>query len=348
MKKKRAGMLGGYGDKIVAQMGGGAMSEPRNTIGSMHFGPFELSTESSELRKHGQRLKLSGQAIDVLLMLASNAGRLVTREELQRKLWPGDSFGDFDHGLNAAVNRLRETLGDSATDPTYIETVPRRGYRFIARVDQIPNTADPTVPDNAVELRYQHAADIRADVKGQRRDADSSITHTPSEISSKAPLGSVGFTESHPSIGAVLFAEIRRHKGVLAMTLVGLAVLIAGLGMYFSRLNGRGMEWNQQGMAIRRVTQSGNAVNVAISPDGHYIVYALREGEKQSLNVRQVQHRLQFARHTVQLLLSLNLLLQLCVLRLRLLQHRDTDIRVFPQIQEITICRVCFDAIALE
>ncbi len=114
------------------------MSGPRQAIGSMHFGPFELSTESSELRKHGQRLKLSGQAIDVLLMLASNAGRLVTREDLQRKLWPGDSFGDFEHGLNAAVNRLRETLGDSATDPTYIETVPRRGYRFIARIDHVP------------------------------------------------------------------------------------------------------------------------------------------------------------------------------------------------------------------
>ena len=141
------------------------MSEPRNTIGSMHFGPFELSTESSELRKHGQRLKLSGQAIDVLLMLASNAGRLVTREELQRKLWPGDSFGDFEHGLNAAVNRLRETLGDSATDPAYIETVPRRGYRFIARVDQVPNTT------------YQHAGDVRADLMGLKRDTDYVVIH---------------------------------------------------------------------------------------------------------------------------------------------------------------------------
>ena len=72
------------------------------------------------------------------------------------------------------------------------------------------------------------------------------------------------------------------------MTLVGLAVLIAGLGIYFSRLSGRGNEWNLQGMTISRVTQSGNAVNVAISPDGRYVVYALREGEKQSLNVRQV------------------------------------------------------------
>jgi len=264
------------------------MSEPRKAVGSIYFGPFDLSPESSELRKHGQRLKLSGQAIDVLLMLASNAGRLVTREELQRKLWPGDSFGDFEHGLNAAVNRLRETLGDSATNPTYIETIPRRGYRFIARVDQECTTTDPRMPDKVVELRSQHSPDIGADLKRLKQDTDSSSTHTPSEIRSTAPLGSVDFTEGDPSIRAVLFAEIRRHKAGLAMTLVGSAVLIAGLGMYFSRLKGHGIEWNQQGMTIRRVTQSGNAVNVAISPDGHYVVYALREGEKQGLNVRQV------------------------------------------------------------
>src|SRR6476620_5744668 len=159
------------------------MSEPRKTICSMRFGPFEL-TESSELRKHGQRLKLSGQAIDVLLMLASNAGRLVTREELQRKLWPGDSFGDFEHGLNAAVNRLRETLGDSATDPTYIETVPRRGYRFIARVDHVSNSTEPTAPENAAEVHYQHAADVRDDLKQLKRDTDSSSTYTESAVAS--------------------------------------------------------------------------------------------------------------------------------------------------------------------
>ena len=111
-----------------------------------------------------------------------------------------------------------------------------------------------------------------------------------SQITSTAPLGPVDTTARRPSSGAVLFAEIRRHKGVLAITLVGLALLIAGLGMYFSTLSGRGSgsEWNAQSMTIRRVTQSGNAANVAISPDGRYVVYALREGEKQGLNVRQV------------------------------------------------------------
>ena len=96
--------------------------------------PFELSPESGELRKNGIRLKLTGQAIDVLILLLENPGRVVAREELQQKLWPGASFGDFDHGLNAAINRLREVLADSATEPKFVETVPRRGYRFIGQI----------------------------------------------------------------------------------------------------------------------------------------------------------------------------------------------------------------------
>jgi DNA-binding winged helix-turn-helix (wHTH) protein len=111
------------------------MEEPRKTADVVRFGPFELLLDTQELRKHGIPLKLSGQAIQVLAMLAANPGQLVTREELQKKLWPGDSFGDFEHGLNAAVNKLREKLGDSATTPTYIETLPGRGYRFIEKIE---------------------------------------------------------------------------------------------------------------------------------------------------------------------------------------------------------------------
>jgi len=111
------------------------MAEAKATPGLLHFGRFELSADTGELRKNGVRLKLSGQAIQVLSMLAANPGQLVTREELQQKLWPGAGYGDPEHGLNAAVNRLRETLGDSATEPTYIETVPGRGYRFIGIIE---------------------------------------------------------------------------------------------------------------------------------------------------------------------------------------------------------------------
>ena len=122
------------------------MPEERAVLGVVRFGRFELSADTGELRKDGARLKLAGQAIQVLAMLAANPGKLVTREELQQRLWPGASFGDPEHGLNAAVNKLRETLGDSATDPKYIETVPGRGYRFIATLDLHGNGAEPPQP----------------------------------------------------------------------------------------------------------------------------------------------------------------------------------------------------------
>jgi Tol biopolymer transport system component/DNA-binding winged helix-turn-helix (wHTH) protein len=111
------------------------MAEPSYIPASVRFGSFDVSPASEELRKNGVRLKLSGQAIQVLLILLEIPGQLVTREELQQKLWPGSSYGDFDHGLNAAVNRLREVLGDSAAQPRFIETVPRRGYRFIGKIE---------------------------------------------------------------------------------------------------------------------------------------------------------------------------------------------------------------------
>jgi len=138
------------------------------------------------------------------------------------------------------------------------------------------------------ELRYQHAADIRTDLKRLKRDTDSSHSHGVSEVISMGPAGPGPPPTDRPSSGAVILAEANRHKGILAMTLVGLAVLIAGLGIYFSRRSGRGSEWNPQEMAIRRVTHGGNAVSATVSPDGRYVVYVLREGEKQGLNVRQV------------------------------------------------------------
>ena len=99
------------------------------------FGPFEVDLHTHELWKFGTRLKLVGQPFDILEVMLCKAGELVTREELHTRLWPADTFVDFNHGLNAAVNKLREALSDSAENPRYIETLPRRGYRFIAEVE---------------------------------------------------------------------------------------------------------------------------------------------------------------------------------------------------------------------
>jgi DNA-binding winged helix-turn-helix (wHTH) protein len=98
------------------------------------FGVFELDLAAGELRKSGAKLRLQEQPFQVLALLLERPGDLVTREEIRQKLWPADTFVDFDHSLNTAVNKLRETLGDSASNPRYIETLARRGYRFIAPV----------------------------------------------------------------------------------------------------------------------------------------------------------------------------------------------------------------------
>jgi len=104
------------------------------------FGVFELDLAAGELRKSGAKLRLQEQPFQVLAMLLERAGDVVTREELRQKLWPADTFVDFDHSLNTAVNKLRETLGDSASSPRYIETLARRGYRFIAPVQNSVET----------------------------------------------------------------------------------------------------------------------------------------------------------------------------------------------------------------
>ena len=110
----------------------------------LRFDKFELDLCAGELRKRGVKLRLQGQPLQVLAILLQSHGNLVTREELRNQLWPADTFVDFDHSLHNAIARLRETLGDSAQTPTYIETLPRRGYRFIAPVEEVPPPSMPT------------------------------------------------------------------------------------------------------------------------------------------------------------------------------------------------------------
>src|SRR5580765_794064 len=109
--------------------------------GRLRFGVFELDLSAGELRKHGLKIRIQEQPFQVLAMLVQNAGKVVTREDLQKKLWPADTFVDFDHGLNKAINKIREALSDSAESPRYVETLSRRGYRFLAEVKTIDSNA---------------------------------------------------------------------------------------------------------------------------------------------------------------------------------------------------------------
>jgi DNA-binding winged helix-turn-helix (wHTH) protein len=145
-----------------------------NSRGTLYrFGAFEADEKTGELRKHGRRLAVQGQPLQVLLMLLSRSGELVTRTEIQQALWPDGTFVDFDHGLNTAINKIREALGDSAANPQFVETLAKRGYRFIA----------------PIEVAGQEQAGARASVATTSASSAQSSTPTPEP---SAP----GFTRS--------------------------------------------------------------------------------------------------------------------------------------------------------
>jgi TolB-like protein/DNA-binding winged helix-turn-helix (wHTH) protein len=137
------------------------------------FGVFELDLHTAELRKHTHKLPIQGQPIQILILLTERAGELVSREELHQKLWPADTFVDFEHGLNAAVKRLRKALDDSVDNPRFVETLPRRGYRFIAPVETVetgPNVADAggaSPGEQPVDAGVQ--GDLRGKIAGSER-----------------------------------------------------------------------------------------------------------------------------------------------------------------------------------
>src|SRR5215469_9397179 len=112
---------------------------------TLRFGIFELDLTAAELRKNGVRIRLQEQPFQVLALLLEHPGEIVSREDMRQRLWPADTFVDFDHSLNTAVNKLREALGDSASSPRYVETLARRGYRFVAPVQP----AQPAAPMSA-------------------------------------------------------------------------------------------------------------------------------------------------------------------------------------------------------
>jgi DNA-binding winged helix-turn-helix (wHTH) protein len=109
----------------------------------IRFGIFEVDLQAGELRRRGLKVQLQQQPFQILEMLLECPGEVVTREEIQKRLWPTDTFVDFDRGLNRATNRLRESIGDEAGNPRFIETLPRRGYRFIGQIETLDGAETP-------------------------------------------------------------------------------------------------------------------------------------------------------------------------------------------------------------
>jgi DNA-binding winged helix-turn-helix (wHTH) protein len=212
------------------------------SAGKIRFGVFEADVQTAELRKNGRKVKLQEQPFQILSMLLESPGDIVTRDALRASLWPVDTFVDFDHGLNAAVKRLRDALGDSAENPRFVETLARRGYRFIAPVHP-PGSAEPSVAAiTTVEA-------LRA-------------VHT-------------GPTLSTLTIPAIASLRTRRWRIILS----SLAVLLMGTGAGW--VAARRFNPISAPVAELRLTANppdDPVLSAVISPDAKYLAFADRSG----------------------------------------------------------------------
>src|ERR1700758_1844192 len=220
------------------------MAVPHNNSRVARFGVFELDLSAGELRKSGVKLRLQGQPYQVLVLLLERAGEVVTREELQQKLWPSDTFVDFDHSLNTAINKVRDALGDSASSPRYVETLARRGYRFIAPVETHDQTGTagetPLGNSDAATASQVHAptATVSSD-----RDSSSAPLHPELDV----PIPRRALTRGLFALSQIMYlafyltALFRLHDvqvvvdsflpGWGATALVGTVMVTAGVGI---------------------------------------------------------------------------------------------------------------------
>jgi serine/threonine-protein kinase len=213
----------------------------------IRFGVFEVDLRTGELRKQGLKIKLRDQPFQILLLLLAHPGEVVSRGELQKQLWPADTFVDFDRGLNKAVNHLRDALGDSAESPRFIETLPKRGYRFISPIDAGNGHPLEPTPETQPELAAQ-----------------------PERWARAQPPGSRGATRGlKPKLSAGLPWAIAGLSSVVALILVALiwrATLPADRPMMRFSVD-LGPE------AIRGRAETGEFYNPVISPDGTRLVF---------------------------------------------------------------------------
>jgi cholera toxin transcriptional activator len=157
------------------------------------FGEFEANERTGELRKRGRRLAVQGQPVQVLLMLLRRPGDLVTRAEIQQALWPDGTFVDFDHGLNTAINKIREALGDSAASPLFVETLAKRGYRFFAPVEVV-NAGETSATAAPVGMRENVEESTATATAGNAPESASGFAHgllTQPDETPQAPHGVV-------------------------------------------------------------------------------------------------------------------------------------------------------------
>ncbi len=214
-------------------------------LSRFRFGVFEADAATGELRKQGMRIKLNVQPFQVLMMLLARPGEVLTREEIARELWPEGTFVDHEHGVNSAVNRIRDALGDSAKSPRFLETLARRGYRFVAPVERMVEAAEeppslPVAPEAASAAQYVGASEQERNVGASEQQPARGFLATQQELPEASPhtvrtlfvllqLMYVGFY-----VGALanlpeiedLFSALDHQAAMLAILIVTAALLI--------------------------------------------------------------------------------------------------------------------------
>ena len=183
------------------------------------FGIYEVDVRSGELRKNGAKLKLQEQPFQVLAMLLERPGEVLTRDQLRQRLWPADTFVDFDHSLNTAINKLRDALGDSAANPRFIETLAKRGYRFIAPVQ---TTAARSESEMSVAPPLRPGEPALSEVEGaQGGDVPDSTQRPPGAPPSAAECAvAVARSESRAADGDAELPKIDRRVGRALFALI--------------------------------------------------------------------------------------------------------------------------------
>jgi Tol biopolymer transport system component/DNA-binding winged helix-turn-helix (wHTH) protein len=227
------------------------MENPTECKRSVCFAEFELDLRTGELRSNSQRTILQEKPFKILAALLDRPGEMVTRDELIKRLWPADTFVDFNLGLNKAVNRLREVLNDSADQPRFIETFPKRGYRFMARVIS-----------NEAKLTEMSASPIQADDKKEPGDKGTSVSPPVDQARISSPSTEV--------------PHARRSLRSVVIAMVAVAAALLGVYMLRARVS-RSRTPDLEKFQVTKLTDSGKVELAAISADGRFVTYALRE-----------------------------------------------------------------------
>jgi eukaryotic-like serine/threonine-protein kinase len=229
----------------------------------IRFAAFELDTANGELRKAGVLLKIHPQPLRVLQLLVERPGQIVTREEIQHCLWANNTFVDYERGINFCVNQIRAALGDDAEKPRYIETLPRRGYRFVVT----PTIGAPTEP----QLVREHSAALT-----YARPEDGNVATFPSSSEDVAKLAT-----------SISISPGRRGRIIVLILAALVAASVGGVAILRWKVRQRS-GLNFENLRFTKLTNSGKAEDVAISPDGTYVVYAQRDRSGVGLWVRHV------------------------------------------------------------